>query len=149
MDVDALIAKARENFDKVEPVDQEVLLGDDVVTVRFWPVMGTEWTELTTRNPPRKGSVRDQNMGYNADGIVREYPKVFLVQGDDVVNVGELAPTPDNPLHRKWDDVVAALSGPDLHHLAIAVWGLNDYDPQKRLKTAGKASAGGRKKKPA
>lgn len=150
MDVAALVAKARESFDTVQPVDQVVLLGDELVTVRFWPISGQEWRKVTAGLPPRGGVVQDMNLGYNLDAAVREYPSVYLVQGDDVVKVSDPEPRkkPTDPEHRPWYDVVDALSAPDLKALASAVWGLCEYTPQKRLAAAGKASARGRKKKP-
>lgn len=146
MDLDALIAKGRAELDKVEPVDTPVLLGGQPVRVRFWPLAGGEWRALTTVHPPRERSVYDQNLGYNLDAVVRDYPKVYLVDGDEVVNVTER--TEGKPGHRKWHDVYDVLSGPDMKTLATTVWGLNEYEHQKRAAAAGKASAGGRKKKP-
>lgn len=137
MDIDALIANARAVLDKVGSVDQEVLLGDVPVTVRFWPLQGVAWRELTAQHPARARSVFDQNLGYNLDAVVRDYPKVYLVDGDDVTDVaGE-----------KWHSILDVLSGPDLRDLAAAVWGLNEFEHQKRVAAAGKARAGGRKKK--
>jgi hypothetical protein len=150
MDIAALVAKARESFDSVEPVDQDILMGDEVVTVRFWPVTGSAWRALTAEHPARPKVVMDQNLGYNLDAVTRSYPNVYLVQGDDVVKVSDPLPRKlvTDPEKRPWFDVVDSLSGPDLKNLASAVWGLNEYDPAKRLAHAGKASAGGRKKKP-
>lgn len=136
VDIDALIAKARESFDTVEPVDQAVELGGELVTIRLWPLTGTEWRGLTAKHPPREGVVFDQNVGYNLPAVLAEYPKVYAVQGDDVVNVTD-----------KWAGIVEVLSAPDLRNLESAVWGLNEFDPQKRLAAAGKVSAGGRKRK--
>lgn len=147
MDLDALIAKGRAVLDKAEPVDQEVLLGDEIVTVRFRPLTGGEWRALTAVHPPRPQSVMDQNMGYDLDAVVRAYPKVALIDGDNAVDV--VVPVdPEEPGHLRWHDICDVLSGPDLKNLGYAVWGLNEYEHQKRLARAGKASAGGRKKKP-
>lgn len=150
MDIAALVAKARESFDSVKPVDQPVLVGDEVVTARFWPIAGTAWRNLTAEHPPRPGVVMDQNLGYNLDAVTRNYPHVYLVQGDDVVKVSDPLPKkrPGDPERRPWFEVVDVLSAPDLKNLASAVWGLNEYDPAKRLAQAGKASAGGRKRRP-
>jgi len=147
MDLDSLIAKARASVDKVEPVDQEVLLGDEIVKVRFWPLTGGPWRALTATHPPRAKSVFDQNVGYNLDAVVRNYPKVFIVDGDEVVNVAVPVDPEDDPSHWRWHDIYDLLSGPDMKNLSSAVWGLNEYEHQKRFVAAGKASAGVRKKK--
>ena len=150
MDVAALVAKAREQFEQAEPVDQDVLMGDEVVTVRFDPIDGQTFRALTMEHPPRPKVVTDQNLGYDIDAVVRWYPKVSLVQGDDVTRVSDPLPRKraTDPEHRPWFDVLDALEGPDLKTLASVVWGMCEYTPQKRLMRAGKASAGGRKKKP-
>jgi len=136
IDVKALIAAQKQKLDTVEPVTQDVLLGDEVVGVRLWPMTGTGWRDLTTRHPHRGESQFDQALGYNLDGVLREYPRVYLVKGDDVTDVSD-----------SWGEICDVLSGPDLKNLAYAVWGLNEYDPAQRLAAAGKASAGSKRKK--
>jgi len=145
LDVDALIAKGRAQLDTVQPVTQDVLLGDEVVGVRFWPLSGPDWRLLTAKHPARAEVTYDLRLGYDLDAVLADYPRVFLVQGDEVVNlvsVGE-----DGKQVSRFPDIVKVLSGPDIRNLAMAVWGLNDYDPGKRLVEAGKALKGGRRKK--
>ncbi len=137
IDVQALIAKQKQALDTVEPITQEVLLGDDLVGVRFWPVSGGVWEELTSQNPPRAKNGSDAALGYNLAGVVRDYPRTYLV-------VGEAA---EPVVGEQWAEVYDVLSGPDKKNLGFAVWGLNEYDPAQRLASAGKASAGSRKKK--
>lgn len=136
-DVDALISKARAAVDVVSPTDQEVLLGGEVVTVRFWPLSGPAWRDLVAPHPARDGSPRDLGLGYNLDAVVPFFPKVFLVHGDEVVNVaGE-----------KWAEICGLLEAPDLNHLAVALWGMHEFDPQRRMDAAKKASKGQPRKK--
>lgn len=146
MDIDALIAKGRAAFDSVEPVDMPVTFGDARVTVRFWPQTGGEWRALTAVHPPRPGSVWDQNLGYNLDAVVRDYPKVYLVDGDDVVHVS-VPSDPKKPNEWRWHGLYDVLPPGDMKNLASALWGLNEYEYQKRAIAAGKASAGGRRRK--
>ena len=136
VDVQALIAAQKQKLDTVEPVTQDVLLGDEVVGVRFWPLSGTAWRDLCALHPNRGESQFDMALGYNLDAVLRAYPRVYLVKGDDVTDVA-----------RDWADVCDVLSGPDLKNLAYAVWGINEYDPAQRLAAAGKASAGSKRKK--
>lgn len=136
MDLKALVAKARQDFDSVEPVEQDVVLAGELVTVRVWPLTGPQWRDLCAKHPNRTDSAFDQALGYNLTAVLADYPRVYLVNGNDVVDAAE-----------DWADICAVLSGPDLKNLELAVWGVNEYDPAQRLVAAGKASAGGRKKK--
>lgn len=137
IDVQALLAAQKQKLDEVKPVTQEVLLGEDLVGVRFWPVSGDVWEEITSKNPPRKDNPSDAALGYNLSGVARDYPRTYLVIGDDVKPiVGE-----------EWAEVYSALSGPDKKNLCGAVWGLNEYEATKRMAAAKKASGRGRKKK--
>lgn len=150
MDIAALVADARASFESAEPVDIQVLVGTRAVTVRFEPIDGQAYRALSVQHPPRQGVTTDMNIGYNIDAVVRWYPRVFLVDGDDVTKVSDSLPrkSPTDPEHRPWFDLLDVLEAPDLKNLASVVWGMCEYSPQKRLMRAGKASAGGRKKKP-
>lgn len=146
VDVKALIEKQKRALDTVEPADQDVLLGDEIVTVRVWPVSGAVWDELTANSPARtvenaQGErvpvQHDLELGYNLSGVVRAYPRLYLVDGDEVTPiVGE-----------QWAEMFDVLSGPDKKALGFAVWGKNEYEPAQRMLAAGKSSAGRRKKK--
>lgn len=136
IDVQALIAAQKQKLDTVEPVTQEVLLGDDLVGVRLWPLSGVAWRDLTAKHPLREDSQFDQALGYDLDGVLRAYPRVYLVNGDDVQDVAG-----------SWAEICGVLSAPDLKNLAYVIWGLNEYDPAQRLAAAGKASKGSRRKK--
>lgn len=137
IDVAALIAAQKQELDSVKPLDQEVLLGGEKVTVRLWPLSGKIWRDLCAKHPNRPDSPFDQALGYDLDSLLWDYPKVYLVDGDEVTDVAE-----------SWADICAVLSGPDLKNLAYAIWGMNEYDPAQKLAAAGKASAGkGRKKR--
>jgi hypothetical protein len=145
VDIDSLIAKAKANLDTVEPVTQEILVGGQLVGARFWPLTGPAWRDLCATNPPRMGSASDQQFGYNLDAVVRAYPRVYLVEGDEITDLTVV----DDAGKRvsRWPEIVDTLSGPDLKNLGYAVWGLNDYDPAQKLVAAGKASKGGLRKK--
>lgn len=138
VDVKALVEKAKQQqeSDSVGHVDQDVLIAGEVVTVRLWPLTGIAYRDLCALHPNRTNSEFDQALGYNLTAVTQSYPKVYTVDGDDVVNVSD-----------QWPDICAVLSGPDLKALEYAVWGLNEFEPSERLRAAGKASAGSRKKK--
>lgn len=137
IDIKALVEKQKQSLDSVEPVTQDVLLGDEIVGVRFWPVAPAVWEELTSKHPARKDNPSDASLGYNLAGVVRDYPRTYLVIGDDVQPV----------VGEQWAEVYDVLSGPDKKNLGYAVWGKNEWEHAQRLVAAGKASAGARKKK--
>jgi hypothetical protein len=136
MDIKALVAKAKQDLDTVEHVDQDVMIGDAKTTIRLWPLSGIAWRDLCALHPNRTNSEFDEALGYNLTAVTQSYPRVYAVDGDDVTDLAE-----------DWPDVCAVLSGPDLKALEYAIWGINEYDPTQRLAAAGKASAGSRKKK--
>lgn len=136
MDIQALVAKAKQDMDTVNSVDQEVMIGDQKVTIRLWPLAGPAYRDLCAQHPNRTASEFDESLGYNLTGVTQSYPRVYAVDGDEVTDISAT-----------WADTCAVLSAPDLKALEYAVWGLNEYDPTMRLAEAGKASAGSRKKK--
>lgn len=136
LDVTALVAKAKQDMDTVESVDQDVVIAGEAVTIRLWPLSGGAYRDLCAQHPNRTNSEFDEALGYNLTAVTQSYPRVYTVDGDDVQDVSE-----------QWADICAVLSAPDLKALEYAVWGLNEYEPTTRLAKAGKASAGSRKKK--
>lgn len=136
MDIKALVAKAKQDMDTVSSVDQDVMIGDEKVTIRLWPLSGVAYRDLCALHPNRSNSEFDQALGYNLTAVTQNYPRVYTVDGDAVADVAG-----------DWADICSVLSGPDLKALEYAVWGLNEYEPATRLAAAGKASAGSRKKK--
>lgn len=130
MDVDALIAKAHEELSQATPEEHEVTLGGEKVTVRLRPIPGPEYRDLAARHPMREGSIHDLALGYDLDAVLAEYPRVELVDGDDVVDVSA-----------KWKAICAVLSAVDLKKLAVAVWYMMDRDDEQ-VAAAGKALAG-------
>lgn len=129
IDIDELIEKADAAFDATEPVTQDVLLGDKVVGVRFWPIRGTEWRDLCAAHPPIAKA--HANYGFNPDAVVLAYPKLAIVDGDDVDNL--IRRDEKGAEVSRWPDMHARLSGADLKNLAIALWGLHEWTPQQRL----------------
>ena len=141
MDIQALVAKAKHDMEARDPdnptfIDQDVLVGEQVVTVRIWPLSGNKYRDLCALHPNRTASEFDEALGYNLTAETQSYPSVYAVDGDEVTNISD-----------SWADMTAVLSAPDLKALEYVVWGLNEYEPTVRMAAAGKASAGSRKKK--
>lgn len=145
IDVSALVSKAREQFDQVEPVEQDLLIGGELVKARVYPVTGQEWRALVVAHPPRTEVVEertvvtpaDRPFGFNADALLPDYPRVALVDGDEEAELSVA----------EWADIVSVLAEPSLEAARLAVWGVNVYEPSKAFADAGKASAGGQKRK--
>lgn len=132
MNIDELISKQKAALDSVEPVDQDVLLGDDIVTVRLWTLAGIAWRNLIATCPAREGAPFDQQLGYNLDAVVANYPRINLINGDDTTDVAE-----------QWPSIAAVLTAADIKNFGFAVWGLNEFDPTDRLITATKETRNG------
>lgn len=145
LDLDSKIATAKKSVAEIRTAEQEVLLGDDIVTVRISSVDGPKWIELTGRHPARLDVARDVQLGYNLPAVLRDYTNVEIIEGDEIDDLWRV----DEEGHKysKWPEIHDVLSGPELKNLGYALWGLNDYDHQQRLADAGKASKGRRSRK--
>lgn len=139
-DLDGLIATAKQGVADTKPVEQEVLLGGKLVTVRVFAVDSTTWTGITDRCPPRAGVVRDRQFGYSLPAAVEAYRAVVLVDGDEVDDM--MRTNEGGETVSRWPEVFAALSSPDRKNIELAVWGLNEYDHVQKMLAAGKASKG-------
>ncbi|MFJ4997107.1 hypothetical protein ACIP5T_03075 [Microbacterium sp. NPDC088619] len=84
LDLDALLVKAQEMVDNAEPELVPVVLAGQQIGVRFLPVSGADWRDLSLKHPPRSDVLRDLNVGYNIDALVSDYPNVALVDGESV-----------------------------------------------------------------
>lgn len=145
MNVDDLIAKARQEIAEAKPVTKHVLLGGELVGVRFMPIGGDAWRDLTAQHLPRAGSYFDQNLGYNTDAVLRDFPGMSIVRGDDVDNLRRVGD--DGATRYIWADVYGVLDAPAIEILAQSLWEVHQFDAQARLVEAGKALRGGQRKK--
>lgn len=132
VDVDALIAAARDLNSKPETVRVEVLLGRAVLALEFEKVTGKRWSDLTAKNPPRIGSRLDDNVGFNSDAVAGAYPSVSIVDAGVSQRLDAA----------KWAELFAEFDSPAIKTVAAALWGLNQLDPTKRFIDAKKAMAG-------
>lgn len=145
IDVQALVAKAREQIEQVEPTKQEILLAGQLVTMHIRPLSGQEWRALVVQHPPRVEEVDDKKVviaadrpyGFNIDSLVPEYPRLAIADGDNEIELSQ----------DEWREIVAVLADPSLEAMRLAIWGLNVYEPAMEIQGAGKASKGEPKKK--
>lgn len=144
-EIDALIAKAKARVEKADPVSKFVELGDEMVEIRYTPIRGDQWRALTAQHLPRDGSFMDQNMGYNVDEAVRNFPNFTIVRGDAVDDLRRFRE--DKQWHYIWPEVFEALEAPAIELLAQSLWETHQYDPLQRMIAAGKALRAGQRKK--
>ena len=147
IDINALIIGAKQAIMEAEPEDVEVLLGEEIVRVRLWPMPGDEWRALAAQHSPRFEVVdgervhvtADAGHGFNVDTLVPAYPRVALVQGDE-----EQALDADT-----WGRIVAVLQSDALAGVAAVIAFMNIARPAQRTVAAlGKAWRGGNGTKP-
>lgn len=135
LDLDALLAKAQEMLDNTEAELVPVVLGGQQVGVRFLPMSGADWRDLTLKHPPRKDVQRDLILGYDVDALVADYPDVALVAGDDVVDVNRDG-------RSRWSEVWGALTATGRKDVSAAIWAAHERTPERLVEEAGKASSG-------
>ena len=136
MDLQALIAKSREQIGETAPTEKvPVELGGEAVEIVFRMVPGQVWADLTATTPPRAGSKTDSNVGYNTDAVARKYPLDHITVGGESID-GDT-----------WASMLDVLTSPGLKLIAAALWGLNQLQPSQRIAELGKALAGAPKKK--
>jgi hypothetical protein len=137
IDVKKLIAAARADFAEAEPVDvPDVTLGGEKLTLRFMPIAGTEWVEITSKHPARPGVAQDIMTGHNMAATLPDFPKVHLVSDDESTQ----------DVSEDWPEMCKVLSAKDLRKISALLWYEYDRD-EAGIAAAGKASAGAKRKK--
>lgn len=137
IDVKALIASAQSDFADAEPVDApDVAIGAQKFTVRFMPVLGTEWLAITSKHPARPDVAQDIMTGHNMAETIPDFPKVHLVSDDESTQ----------DVSKDWPEICKVLSAKDLRKISALLWYEYDRD-EAAVVSAGKASAGAKRKK--
>lgn len=145
-DIEALIAGAKKAIEQVEPEDVKVLMGEELVTVRLWPLSGQEYRALVADHPARvveedgQKTVRqgDRPYGCNIDSLTRAYPRVALVQDGEET---ELSP-------ELWGRILDVMPSDGIEGVMATISFMNVAIPAQRTVAAlGKASAGARQTK--
>lgn len=130
MNVDDLITGAKAFFEAREPVEQPVLMGENLLSVTVSPMGGLEWRNFIANHPPRPDHIVDRNAGYNVDTAVAAYPHVTVtVDGEPI----ELTAEVDGKTVSRWADLVGAMDAADIDNLAATLWGLNHFEHVQRL----------------
>lgn len=133
-----LIQSARDEVVPRKTADQEVLVSGELVTLRFEKLDPRVWRELIAKYPARDGVAYDRSLGYNFDLVPVGYPvaHVFDVTGDEPVAVSA----------DEWAGIFELLESPDLKNVALALWGMHEYEPQQAVLAAKKAARASQKK---
>ncbi len=139
IDIDTLIKKQDEYLNSIEPVDVQVALGEDLLTVRVPFIMPMEFAELAARFLPRPVDAPFQAW-FNLSEVTRNYPNVELVDGDEVDDLYTLR---NKEAFYRWPEIYNALDAESKQNVEAAVWGLHVYNAQQRRMSAEKENANG------
>lgn len=135
LDIDALIAEAREEIENPERKTIKIRLGKTLVDLEVSALDPAEWDLLTAKNPPRKDVGWDLNVGHNQDGVAVAYPVAKLKLNGNPVTA------------EKWQQVFSVLDPVNRDNVRALQWGLNVHEGNEKLAELGKALMGGSSKK--
>lgn len=134
IDLDALTARARAaEPDRTDPV--QVTIANELVEFVFERVDGKLWAGQCAKFPPRPDVPIDRNYGYDFHLVVIS---VSPESGRLVTEDGLVELTAE-----QWRDIFAdgVLSGHDFQRIVDAIWQVNEWGPQQRIRDLSKASA--------
>lgn len=126
----------------------ELLASDEgLITLRFKRLPGKKWAELTSKYPARLDSPVDRHYGYNYDAVCEAAVqfrdaegKPYGVRVEDGEEVPMLVEQSKDSTVNEWEDLYEELSGHEVETIRDAVWELNEYAPQQKVREALKAS---------
>lgn len=129
MDLKALIAQQRANIEATKTETVNVVLGEELVPVEVSRLLPDDWQSLVAAHPPRKTSKSDANIGYDQNGLPRDYPaEKIKVAGEPVSS-------------DTWRELYAVLNSVNRNNVGTVIWGLNVYEAIQELQALGKAAA--------
>ncbi len=119
--------------DRSDPV--KIMLGGEPVELVFERIDGKLWAQQCAKYPPRLDVPIDRNYGYNFHQVVISVTPESgrLVTDDGLVPLDE----------DHWRGIFAdgVLSGHDFQRIVDAVWSVNEWGPQEKVRALSKASA--------
>lgn len=129
MDLKALIAQQRASVEATKTETVNVVLGRELVEVEISRLLPDDWQSLVAANPPRKTSKSDANIGYDQNGLPRNYPAAKIrVAGEPVSS-------------DMWRELYEVLNSVNRNNVGTVIWGLNVYEAIQELQELGKAVA--------
>jgi hypothetical protein len=129
-----LLADAKKRLETPIFSDVDVVVGDDLVTVRVPRLSGPEWVDLIATHPARKGSNVDGAVGYNIHAVTQ----AALVLRGAVIEDDSPVALSDS----EWADLFSVLSGVDIEAVGAEVWSLNDLQARQHKAALKKARSG-------
>lgn len=128
MDYKALIEKQRAALQEERVVPVPIEFGGETVVVEVVRLMPDDWQQLLADHPPRRTNQGDVNLGFDQDGVFRNYPKVRID--------GEVLPVED------WSEMYGVMLAPARNLVGSSMYGVNHSEPMTKLIALGKAAAG-------
>lgn len=129
---------------------EDVAVGDQLVTFRFWELPSLDWSTLSVKYPPRVDVALDRRYGYNVHAVSLAAAQVngVRVDGDEEVplEVRPADPKKRKPAVNEWEDLFGILSGADIGRIVEAIWKLNEFLPEQRAVELKKARLAGQQK---
>ena len=122
VDLDALIAKQRNEVEKPKTADVDIVLGGELVSFVASKILPADWQALVARFPGQGGT-------HDKTKLPRAYPADRITLDGQPVT-GE-----------QWSNVWDVLEAPDRDNVNAVMWGLNYYDAYRELARLGKAAA--------
>lgn len=119
--------------------DVQILVGDDLITVRVFKVPGVQWNEAVALSGPREGSMVDELRGFDADSVAR----ALLVEFAAVVEDGEVKRLTED----EWAELYGVIEGEGIEGIANTFWVQNQVKPVADREAAKKALSGSGVKK--
>lgn len=137
--LDALLEKQEEHYRSIQPVEVDVMVGEQPVKLLVPFVWPADFSELADHHAPRRSVAADIPLWFDLDGVTGAYPGITaMVDGetDDLYRVR------DQEAVYGWPDLYKALSPEDRQSARMAVWALHIWEPEQRRIAAFAKSAG-------
>ncbi|KQQ66109.1 hypothetical protein [Microbacterium sp. Leaf320] len=114
------------------PIDVEVILAEELVTVRLTYQRRDDFERIASKHPI-VNLTDTRGAWFNLDGVAKDYPDVVLIDGDGTDELYELR---GKEAVYRWPDVYEALRETDRQSVQAAIWGVYVWEPQQALKNA-------------
>lgn len=139
LSLDELIARQDEYHRSIQPVEVDVIVGEQQVKLFVPFVYPDVFSALADRNPPHRFGAADIPLWFDLEGVTSSYPGVTVVAGgeeDDLFRVR------DKEAVYCWPDLYKVLSPEDRQSARMAVWALHVWEPEQQRKAAMAKSEG-------
>lgn len=117
-----------------DTADVDVILNDQLYTLRFTALDGLVWAAECDKYPMRPDVAFDRVYGYNIRSLTVGAAPLSgaRVDGDTTVPLSE----------QNWRELFKRIDGAAFKRVTDAIWALNEYNPAQAVEAAKKALAG-------